>query len=40
MGDMCASEQRLIAYCRDEVFIGSAPLIVAYLAVAILNEED
>lgn len=40
MGDMCTQGQRLIAYCRDEVFISSAPLVVAYLAVTILNEED
>lgn len=40
MGDMCTPEQKLIAYCRDEVFISGAPLVIAYLAVTILNEED
>ena len=40
MSEICTPEQELIAYCRDEVFISGAPLVVAYLAVTILNEED
>ena len=39
--ETCADWSRVeIAYCRDEIFVSGASLVVAYLAVAFLNEED